>query len=876
MAEFSTRDELPTIEEGDKLDDDQKEKLLRTLRKEEQAASNFQDADLLGVREDGLDYYDREERAFPNGGEGMSSVVTSEFADTVEATMPSMMRIFAGTERVVEFTPCAPGQEKFAQEATDYIPHELFVKNDGYRLIYWYIKDALMFRLSGVTVDIEDYEETKTQPVKGIPQDAIDMIKAQLPEGATIDLDLTADIPEFGGRAPEAGGGVGMVREVMTPEVPQGSAVPTFSGTITVTQKKKRVVVDNIAPEDILFTPTAREQDKASFLGFRKKTTESELVALGLPKEDVDLLKSDRPISPEETLRNPSGILGDNIRNQPGDSERPLWVVVAYIREDLNDDGISEMYRCVYAHSSGEKTGLIEVEEWDGPASISLASPILMSHVIVGRSLFDQTKDLQDIGTVLTRGLLNNQYMVTSPRPVVSDQVNLDSLIDWVPGSPIRLKPNAKPGDNHVAWLQVPSVMGETQAALEMFNAVRENRTGIVRHNQGLDADTLNKTTGGTASGMNMLMSAGQARQELIARTLAEPIKRIYRLIYRALKKSATGPSQYWSGNAFKSVDPTQWPDDLEMTVNVGAGTRDQSMQGLSLIASSQEKLITLQGGASGPYVLAENVANLVQRVQETLGYRTPGLFFQPPEAVKQLEAQKAPPPPSPEQQKIEVEKIRAQAEVHRSQTQSQVEASKAQSDHEVAMTKINADQTKAHTESQKAYAELIAKNRELDLREQELALKAQQLASENHHKEADRALKQHEMAMAGAMHKQDQFHQRQMARAKTPNGEGDGMVDSADANEATAPAFTEAVHAHFAEQKGGLEELKLHMAEQTAALKALATAHHESSQAATAAHAAGHEQVAGAINNLAHAHMAESEITGPSGKTYRARKVRK
>jgi hypothetical protein len=67
---------------------------------------------------------------------------------------------------------------------------------------------------------------------------------------------------------------------------------------------------------------------------------------------------------------------------------------------------------------------------------------------------------------------------------------------------------------------------------------VRENRTGIVRNNQGLDADSLNKT----ASGMNMLMSAAQQRQELIARVLAEtPIKRLYRLIYRAIKRACAG-----------------------------------------------------------------------------------------------------------------------------------------------------------------------------------------------------------------------------------------------------------------------------------------------------------------------------------------------
>jgi len=95
-----------------------------------------------------------------------------------------------------------------------------------------------------------------------------------------------------------------------------------------------------------------------------------------------------------------------------------------------------------------------------------------------------------------------------------------------------------------------------------------------VRNNQGLDADSLNKT----ASGMNMLMSAAQQRQELIARVLAETaITRLYRLVYRAIKRAAqgtgSGPVKYWSGKAFASCDPRQWPDDMELTVNVGLST---------------------------------------------------------------------------------------------------------------------------------------------------------------------------------------------------------------------------------------------------------------------------------------------------------------
>jgi hypothetical protein len=307
-----------------------------------------------------------------------------------------------------------------------------------------------------------------------------------------------------------------------------------------------------------------------------------------------------------------------------------------------------------------------------------------MSHTIVDRSLFDQTQDLQQIGSVLTRGLLDNLYITNRPRPVISDQVNLDSLIDWVPGSPVRLKAGARPGDNHVAWLQVPNVSGGVLAALEYMATVRENRTGIVRNNQGLDADSLNKT----ASGMNMLMSAAQQRQELIARVLAETaIKRLYRLVYRAIKRACAGPVKYWSGRQFANCDPSRWPDEMELSVNVGLGTgsKDQAIQHLALIGTLQEKLIALQGGqADGPYVTPENIANAAQKVTETLGFKTPGMFFQPP---GQLSAAKTEPEPSADPA---VAAAQAQIEIARqaAAADAEIKRLKAAADIEIAQWK--------------------------------------------------------------------------------------------------------------------------------------------------------------------------------------------
>jgi hypothetical protein len=254
------------------MDDDA---LLTILRKEENAASNYQWSALSQTREDALNYYDRE--PYGDEQEGASQVVTSEFADVIESIMPGLMRVFTSTDDVAEFTPGAPGEEQWAKEASEYVPHVFMRQNDGFRILYWMIKDALMYRLGGVTIDLEDYSEKRRVPVQGLPQDAIDMIVAQAAEeGAELAMELEQDEAP---PAPLPSRGEGPF-----PPPP----APSFSGTITITRKRKRVVADNIAPEDILFTPTARDQDKASFLGFRKRVTASDLVEMGLGQDEVD------------------------------------------------------------------------------------------------------------------------------------------------------------------------------------------------------------------------------------------------------------------------------------------------------------------------------------------------------------------------------------------------------------------------------------------------------------------------------------------------------------------------------------------------------------------------------------------------------------
>lgn len=699
------------------------EDLIQILRQEENQASNWNESDLSTSRQDALKYYDREARG--DEMEGESKIVTSEVADTIESFMPGLMRVFASGEDVVEFTPRAPGEEKWAREASEYVPHVFMRENDGFRIYHTLFKGALLNRLAAVTVDGEEHEQIKTDPVESWTAEQLAAAEVAAQEvGASVEIEVEPDAP----------GGVTDV----DPATGMPMAAPqTFSGTITVKRTRTRTVVDNIAPEDILISPGARDIDDASFAGYRKQVTASGLRKLGLSQDEIDELSGDRSSTAEEDQRQLGNTINQTVRK---DSERRFWVVVAYVKVDDNGDGISEMLRVLYAHAGGMAGRIIEKMEWEaGEAPIAVGTPILMPHTLVGRSIFDQVKDLQDIGTAVTRAMLTNVYLTNRPRPAVNGRVNINSVIDWTPGMPITVQGNENPA-SAISWLQVPSVLGPAQSILEYFAGVRENRTGVTRYNQGLDADSLNKT----ASGINMVMTAAQQRQELVARTFAETcVKRLMRLIYRSIKRHATGPIKYHNGEDWAECDPTKWPDDMHLVVNValGTGNKQQEMQNLMLIGAAQEKLVAAQGGPDGPLVTPEHIANTARKLVEAAGFKASGMFVASPKEIKAT-------PPRPPQPNPEMMKVQAQAEAKKAELamQAQHDQAKLAQEMEMAHQKLGAD-IQLKREAAMADMQIAREKAALDM----------QLAREKAALDAE--LKRDEMAMEAALGKYEIDH---------------------------------------------------------------------------------------------------------------------
>jgi hypothetical protein len=131
---------------------------------------------------------------------------------------------------------------------------------------------------------------------------------------------------------------------------------------------------------------------------------------------------------------------------------------------------------------------------------------------------------------------------------------------------------------------------------MEWLTGERESRTGITRLNQGLDADTLNKTATGTA----LMQAQGQQGEEMIARQLAETVSRLFVKKYR-LMRSEGEPFKIKVDGQFRQIDPSQWPEDINIIVRVGLGSNSKDKRIQYRMALMQALEASVAQGLSGP-----------------------------------------------------------------------------------------------------------------------------------------------------------------------------------------------------------------------------------------------------------------------------------
>jgi len=95
-------------------------KLRAALSSQLRSAIGYDNDELSSERATAWRYYMGEQSTLPSIP-GRSKVMSRDVYETVETVMPSLVRVFLGTDQVFRFEPEGEEDEDAAQQATDYV-----------------------------------------------------------------------------------------------------------------------------------------------------------------------------------------------------------------------------------------------------------------------------------------------------------------------------------------------------------------------------------------------------------------------------------------------------------------------------------------------------------------------------------------------------------------------------------------------------------------------------------------------------------------------------------------------------------------------------------------------------------------------------------
>ncbi|MFY3535481.1 portal protein [Achromobacter denitrificans] len=704
-----------------KLDDAEFEKILDSQINE---AASWQEEHFSQDRERNYKAYLGEAPAAP---EGRSRAVSWDVFETIESALPDLIEILCGGDTVAAFEPVGEEDEAFSEQATEYINYIALKQNPGFLIFNTWIKDALLSKIGVVRAYWATTEKVATRDYTGLDANQLTMLMDQ--EGAEVTAQSSQDDPQDVEQRQR------MVESlnVMAPDQRMAAAVylqspvrQLYDVTIKCTRKKSRTYIDNVQPENFIISARAKTLAAADIVGEMKALTRSDMRELGYPEDKVKTVQSFDVVADQTQgiAQTASDETADPTvgEDSPDDATEQVLVFDGFIRLDYDGDGIAEWRRVV----RGSNATLVN-EEAEGH-DFAVMSPILIPHRLIGMALADPVLPLQQSSTTMLRQYTDSLVLANNPRTAVMDgQVNLDDLLNNRIGGIVRVK-----SIGAAAPLQTTNVADSALQGIEFNDSKREARTGITRYNQGLDADTLNKT----ATGVTKIMSAGDARKKMMARIMAETgIKDLFRLLLRIVTDNQDKAATYRLRGEWVQVDPSPWNPEMDVTIEPGQGTGDksQTVQTLQGVLAAQKEALA----AGLPLVDTKKIYNTLDAILKAAGIKGTSKYFNDPDQMPSGQPQGAPQGQGgdPNADALAQAQVKAaELDLQGKQLQIQADMQSKQADVEIEKVKL-----------QQAQVQLAIKERELAIKEAELQIKQQDLRLKAAQAAADTELKARE-----------------------------------------------------------------------------------------------------------------------------------
>lgn len=654
-----------------------REEIRARLNSEFEAAVGYSDSQLSSDRQEATDYYLG--RPWNTPAEGRSSIVSTDTADVIEFLMPQLMEVFMRSGEPVRFLPQHPEDREKAHAATCLVNSIFTAQNNGWTVLHDFIKDGLLYKCGVIKAYYDTEIDYSVEQYAGLT----DMDIAALTADPDVEVINTVS--------------------VSTEDPP---LFELFDVELRRTVRNSKICVENVVPENFLFSAHATSVEDATFLAERSYMTMGELLSQGYDREDIEpRIGLGEGYDEQETQVRHNEIDGGASHYQAADSEL-VRVVEAYLRLDMHDTGIPTLHRVL---AIGADNFVLDVQPIKRVPFV-VASPIRVPHRLVGRSIAEMVKDIQKVKSVAMRGVLDNLYLHNDQRMVVVDgRVQIEDVLSSRPGGIIRAD---APG--MVSPLPLANVGPQGMAMLAYMDDVRDTRTGISKHAMGLDPDALQSTT---AAAVNATVQGGQQKVLMIARTIAEtgvrPLAQL--LLSLAIEYLDQPQTVRVGGDMFETIDPNTIDVALDVDIDVGIGSgRDQERQlALQQLSGIQRDIIT-QLGLDNPVVSVEQYLETLKRLASMAGLKDVDTFFATDEQLAAYRAQQQQAAQQPQEDPALIQK-------------------RAEFDAELQL-KREAQAASLALEREKLAAELALKEREmeveLELRRAKLAMGDTQVSS--------------------------------------------------------------------------------------------------------------------------------------------------
>ena len=597
--------------------------------------------------------------------EGRSSVISSKCRDVVRGLKPSLQRVFLSSEKPVEFSPRSAEDVKVSEQATNFISYK-FQQQNGYKLLNDVFQDALVKKTGIAYVYFDEKEEVEIETFNEISED----------EFALIGADDNVEIIES---------------EIVEDTIvnPDGSeiVVNTYNLKISRTKSKGDIAIKSIAPEDFFVDRNSRSVDENYVIGHSSEMRVADLLAMGFSIDDLAGLNStEYSVTDDEAEFERRGYTVDEGDNENvSTASKKITVTQAFMELDIEGTGSPILYQFICAGANYKVLDFYEAEEV--PYAIFEVDP--EPHAFFGTSIVDLVISDQDASTSMLRGILDNAALVNNPAvQIVDGQVAVEDLLSNEIGRIVRVK-----NLGAVAEMAVPFTAAQTLPALQYFDQLVDNKTGVSKMAQGLDPDVLKSATA-TSVAASMEGQAGQA--EVIARNLAEGgLKRLFKLMLNIMVKNVDKEQIIRLNGDFVPIDLKSWNVDLDLIVNVGIGTGREREKAATLqqTLAIQQQIYQGYGPTNGVVTLSQ-MRNTLADLLALGGLKNADRYFMPmtPEIEQQMmqqQAQQAQQAQMQAGQQPNPAQMLMQAEAMKTQTNAQVNMAKAQMDNQYKMHEL-------------------------------------------------------------------------------------------------------------------------------------------------------------------------------------------